>query len=156
MRGIIAIVALVLAAASPAVAQTYVPSTSHERAVVELLELTRTKETTAAATEMMVENMVSQNPVLAQFRDVFVDFFKEYSKWEELLPEYVRIYREAFSEAELRELIAFYKTPVGRKSIELMPRLMQEGAALGQKQIQPHLPELERRIQARVMGGGME
>lgn len=156
MRGIFAIVTLALAAASPAAAQTYVPATSHERAVVELLELTKMKETSTAAIDMMVENMVSQNPVFAQLRDVFADFFKEYSKWDELLPEYVRLYRDAFSEAELRELIAFHKTPLGQKSIELMPRLMQEAAAISQKQIQPHLPELERRIQARLMGGGVE
>lgn len=152
MRCMGVVLAIMLAAASPAVAQQYKPATSHEQAAVELIELLEVGETTLAGTNMMIESMIDQNPELAQFRDIFEDFFAQHFRWETLLPEYVRIYREAFTEAELRELIAFYKSPVGRKTVELMPRLMQEGAEIGQKQIEPHLPELERRIRERLMG----
>lgn len=125
---------------------------SHEQAAAELLELMRMEEMTRASAEMMLETMLAQNPVLEQFRDVFVDFFDEYIRWDDLLPEYVAIYTDAYTEPELRELIAFYRTPVGQKTIDLMPRLMQAGAALGEAQIQPHLPELQRRIQERMVG----
>jgi hypothetical protein len=154
MRGIVLIAAIVLASASPAVAQQYVPANSHERAAAELIELLKLRETNAAAVELMVESMAGQDPALAAIRDVFVDFFNEFSQWDTLYPEYLRMYRDAYTEAELRELIAFYKTPVGLKTVELTPRLMQEGAVIGQQKIQPHLPELQRRIQARIMGGG--
>ncbi|HEX7049873.1 MAG TPA: DUF2059 domain-containing protein [Longimicrobiales bacterium] len=156
MRTLVLIPAILLATAVSATAQNYVPTDSHDRAAAELVDLLRLDDQTAASIDVMVESMVRQNPAMAQFRDVFVDFFAEYMKWDELYPQYVRLYREAYTEAELRELIAFYKTPVGRKTVEVMPRLMQEGAQIGQQQIAPHLPELQQRIQARIQSGGVQ
>lgn len=153
MRGLIVVLA-VLFSAGPALAQRYTPANAQERAAAELVDLLKLEESNQAAIDLMVESMASQNPMFNQIRDVFTDFFKEYSDWEKLYPEYVRLYAEAYSEAELRELIAFYKSPVGRKTVDMMPRLMQQGAEIGQRQVEPHLPELQRRIQARLMGGG--
>ena len=39
---------------------------------------------------------------------------------------YPPLYDKYFSEEELRQMVAFYRTPVGRKSIEVMAPLMQE------------------------------
>jgi uncharacterized protein len=148
----IAVIMLLLGTGAAAGQQPPV-STSHERAAAELVDVVRLEQVTTASIATMTDAMISQNPMLAQLRDVFISFFKEYVRWEELRPEYVRMYREAYSEAELNELIAFYRTPVGQKTVELMPVLMQRGAQIGQKQIQPHLPELQRRIEARLKGG---
>jgi hypothetical protein len=41
---------------------------------------------------------------------------------------YPPLYDKTFSEEELRQMVTFYRTPVGRKSIEVMPSLMQEAA----------------------------
>jgi hypothetical protein len=154
MRKIVVVLVLLLGIAAPAAAQKYEPANSHERAAAELIQLLKVEESSRMAIDAMIESMVAQNPMLAEVRDIFNDFFREFSRWEALYPEYIRIYRNAYTEAELRELIAFYKTPVGRKTVELMPRLMQEGMEVGQRQMEPHLPELQRRLQARMMGGG--
>jgi len=42
---------------------------------------------------------------------------------------YPPLYDEYFSEEELRQMLAFYRTPVGRKTIEVMPSLMQQAGA---------------------------
>jgi len=39
---------------------------------------------------------------------------------------YLPLYDKYFSEEELRQMVAFYSTPVGRKTISVMPALMQE------------------------------
>jgi hypothetical protein len=39
---------------------------------------------------------------------------------------YPPLYGKYFSEEELRQMVTFYRTPAGRKSIEVMPSLMQE------------------------------
>jgi hypothetical protein len=39
---------------------------------------------------------------------------------------YLPLYDKYFSEEELRQMVAFYRTPVGRKTIAVMPSLMQE------------------------------
>jgi hypothetical protein len=84
---------------------------------------------------------------------VFLDFFREYMTWKDVRPAYIRIYREAYTQSELEELIAFYRTPVGQKTVEITPELMRQGSEMGQRMIEPYLPELQRRIQARVGGG---
>ena len=121
------------------------------QAATELIELLKLEEVTTQSIDMMMESMLAQDPALQDFRDVFEDFFDQHFRWDELEPEYVRIYADAYTESELRELIAFYQTPVGRKTVDLMPVLMRQGAAIGERQIQPHLPELQKRIMQRMM-----
>ena len=43
--------------------------------------------------------------------------------WETYGPRLVGLYADAFTEAELRELIAFYKTPTGQHAIKALPEL---------------------------------
>ena len=50
---------------------------------------------------------------------------------------YPPLYDKTFSEEELRQMITFYRTPVGRKSIEVMPSLMQEAAAGIEEAVRP-------------------
>jgi len=47
------------------------------------------------------------------------------------------IYARHFSASELREIIAFYRTPTGRKLLDTRPQLSAEVAAM----ITPHMPE---------------
>lgn len=149
---LLAALALLLLLHVPVRAQESVDD-SHQAAAAELVDLLKLEENTAASVDVMMETMIAQNPQFEELRDVFEEFFDEYFRWENLRPEYVRLYAEAYTEAEIRELIAFYRTPVGRKSVDLMPMLMQRGAEIGQRQIQPHLGELQRRIMERVGGG---
>ncbi len=151
--------ALLLALPMGLAAQETGGRSGREAAAAELIERLNLEEVTVASVDMMMETMLAQDPALEDFRDVFVDFFSEHFRWTELEPEYVRIYAEAYTEPELRELIAFYDTPVGRKTVDLMPVLMRRGSEIGERQIEPHLPELQRRIMQRMMeqmddGGG--
>lgn len=60
-----------------------------------------------------------------------------YSRFKDLIPERINfaevmerilypIYDRFFTEEELKDLIAFYKSPTGQKSIDVMPQLMQD------------------------------
>jgi hypothetical protein len=42
-----------------------------------------------------------------------------------------RIYASHFTEAELKQLLAFYQTPVGRKAITEEPKALDESMASG-------------------------
>jgi len=53
----------------------------------------------------------------------------------------VELYGKHFSENELRDLIAFYESPTGRKTIELAPTLFSEAIANAAERI---LPEIEK------------
>ncbi|WP_043310782.1 DUF2059 domain-containing protein [Pseudomonas sp. ML96] len=58
--------------------------------------------------------------------------------------ELVSLYTDAFTEAELKELLAFYQTPVGRKVLEQMPQLMAHSAQLTQERLQKAVPEVDK------------
>ena len=63
-------------------------------------------------------------------------------------PFVVQLWSKHFSEGELRELLAFYKSAVGRKSIERTPQITQETMAWLQQAQMKSLPELMARIDA--------
>src|SRR5690606_34481683 len=119
MRAVLMLVATLAIGAPDLAAQGAGAASSHERAAAELVEVMRMKELTLSSIEVMTDAMIQQNPALAQVRDVLSEFFREFMRWEELRPEYIRLYRDAFTESELRELIAFYRTPVGQKTLHL-------------------------------------
>ena len=50
---------------------------------------------------------------------------------------YLPLYDKYFSEEELRQMVTFYRTPVGRKSIEVMAPLMQEAGRGIEEAVRP-------------------
>jgi hypothetical protein len=50
----------------------------------------------------------------------------------DLVTEIANVYAGEYSEDELKQIIAFYKSPVGQKYLDMGPRLTQRAAALGQ------------------------
>jgi hypothetical protein len=68
------------------------------------------------------------NPNLGnELNDVAAKLRKDYEpKRDELLNEVARIYAERFSEQELKALIAFYKSPLGRKMVMDEPTIIDE------------------------------
>jgi len=50
---------------------------------------------------------------------------------------YLPLYDKYFDEQELEQMLVFYRTPLGRKSIEVMPGLMQEAAQGVEQAVRP-------------------
>lgn len=53
----------------------------------------------------------------------------------------IRTYARHFSEEELTDLVAFYRTPTGSKSIEVLPQLMREQMETGMVHLGPKIDE---------------
>jgi hypothetical protein len=87
-------------------------------------------------------------PQLAPYQSILADFYHEQLSWSVLEPEYTRLYQEVFTEAELREMIAFYQTPLGQKMLARMPTLMTKSNELASRRIQAAMPQLMQRLQA--------
>ena len=64
-----------------------------------------------------------------------------------LIERLVEVYDKHFTHAEVRELLAFYRTPIGRKSLEVLPALTSESMAVGQAWGQSLGPEIRQRLQ---------
>lgn len=64
--------------------------------------------------------------------------------WEQLRPELIELYRRHFDEQEMRELLAFYQSPLGRKVLEQMPMLTAQSAQLTQDRLQAAVPQVNK------------
>jgi uncharacterized protein len=64
--------------------------------------------------------------------------------WSQMLPLYVKLYQETFTQEEIDSLIAFYKTPVGISYTDKLPVLTQKTMSA----IQERLAPLMKRTQA--------
>ena len=145
---LISLIAIFVLAQHDAVADTS-ESAAREQAATELIKLMGLEEQMLGGAAAMVDAMSSQSPELRQYRDVIIEWAESIMTWETFGPQLTQIYAEAFTENELRDLIAFYKTPTGQKTLSLMPELTQKGAQLGVTEAQAHIPRLQQMIQAR-------
>lgn len=68
----------------------------------------------------------------------------------------IPIYHKHFSASEIKEIIQFYSTDLGKKTIRLMPVLMQESMLAGQRWGQSLGPEIDRRVKARLKSEGVK
>jgi hypothetical protein len=68
----------------------------------------------------------------------------------------VPIYDKYFTAGEIKEMIAFYSTPLGRKTVSVLPQLSLEAMEAGQKWGQSLGPEVVERIKARLKKEGIE
>lgn len=94
-----------------------------------LLELTGTGKMGVQAAQNMLGSFKST------YKDVPEDFWEDFKK--ELNPEalinmIIPIYDKHYTEQDIKELTAFYQTPIGKKVIATTPMIMQESFEAGQ------------------------
>ena len=148
MKRLFLAAALCLLAAGSARAQDI--SASHLQASVDLLMQMDMEGIMARSIDSVMDAQLQANPQLGPFEDIMREFMADAMSWDAVGDDLARVYAEAYTEAELRELGVFYATDLGQKTIQLMPVLMQQGMEIGQQVVLDRQPELERRIEERV------
>ena len=118
------------------------PLTSHEQAAKDMLDCMNMGETFSKSIDSTLDLQIQQNPALKSKRAAMKTFFDRYMSWSSLEGDFIKIYTEAFTEEELNQLTVFYKTPVGQKTINLMPEMMRKGGEIGNRRVQENMPEL--------------
>ena len=119
-----------------------------EKEAEKLLNMVGTQEVMEQSMSQMLDIQLQQNPALAPYKGVMMEFLNENMSYESLKPELIKMYSEEFTSSELREINAFYSTDVGIKSIEKMPTLMMQGGQLGATRVQENIGDLQAMIQA--------
>ena len=138
------VVGLVLAGAT---SRAWSDEKSHRAAAEELLEAANAEKTMEAAIGQMLSIQLKANPQLEPVKDVMKKFFAKYLSYSSLKDEMIKLYTAEFTETELKEIAAFYRTPTGKKAIAKLPVLLQKGAELGLKRVQEHSAELRQMIE---------
>ena len=135
--------------ATPATPATTTATQQYEsafEAASALMELMRMEAVFAQSVELMLDAQLQQNPQLARLKPTMMEFMNKHMSWNTLADEITQLYVDAYEHSELEELIAFYKTPLGTKSIALIPELMKQGAAIGVRRVQEHMPQLQQML----------
>ena len=138
---------LLLACAGASIAQGPENLSSHEQAARELYQISGGAKASEAGAEAMIGALKS-NPEMGPYEDVIRTWYRKFFTDATMESEMVKIYMGAFSEAELRELTAFYRSPIGQKALLKMPEVMQQSVQVGMRIGQEHSSDLQAMIAA--------
>ena len=70
--------------------------------------------------------------------------------YDALLGMHARQLGAAYSDAELKDLLAFYRTPTGKKSLEVMPAVTEKVAVETQQRVESKMPQIMERLSSMV------
>lgn len=138
---ILTFLALALAAALPL--QTAPASASATELVALTLPASAFEKTFIEAFEVSLSQMGLPEDKAKQVRAAALKLAKKVSSDEQLGIRMATVYTEIYTEAEIQELLTFYKTPIGKKSIEVMPVVFQKSALIGEELTQKHMADFQ-------------
>ncbi len=106
------------------------------------------------AMDIPPEKMKQAEKYIAKIMDVV----REEMSWERMKEDFISLYMSVYTEQEIRELIAFYESPIGRKVTEKMPVLMQQSIQISQKYVYRMMPRIQAISEemAREIGGDVK
>ena len=147
--------ALALCIALPLFATEPNPSVHQRQLAEKLLVVMRVDDTVRSTIDTMYAQIEKQflesaaandtdEESVAEAKETFTSFRQKASKLDlsgELREAYVRMYSKYFTEKELENLIAFYESPTGRKTMDVLPQMMQESMQAGMKHLGPPLQQ---------------
>lgn len=139
----------------PAVTAVAAPTAEERKELEKLITLMDTEKSSQAMMEAFLGQAELQalqsaeasggHPEdIAEAKELFVTIRAEVAKIEfaKLMRDsYIDIYAKYFSPDEVRELLAFYSTPAGKKLLEVMGDLVKEGAEAGGRILSPEIEQ---------------
>ena len=123
---------------------------SHRKAAETLLTVMEVDKNLSKLAEQVTEAQLQQNPQLAPHRDVMQKFLHKHLNWNSVKEDTITAFTQEFTEQELKKLTEFYKTPVGKKASEKMPKLVFLSGQIGLKKAQENQAELQQMIEEKI------
>ncbi len=149
MKTLVLLIAIALCAVSPVV---YADEASQRELVEYLFYTTKVDQAMKQALDEMRSMMARQlseagvpedmKPILDKYQEKLLNIMEQSVGWENSKDDIINIYVHSFSEEELKGMLVFYKSPVGRSVTEKMPVAMR----LAMATLQKRLPELQEKI----------
>ena len=100
--------------------------------------------------EGMMKGMSDQMGVKPSEQTIFDKYYgdmttvlKTEMSWAKMQPMMVNVYDKHFSEQEIADMLAFYKTDTGQKILEKMPVVMQESMQMSQSLMKDAMPKIQ-------------
>ncbi|AMD92962.1 DUF2059 domain-containing protein [Desulfomicrobium orale] len=148
MKRLILTLCLVLACGT-----AYSGEKEHRALAEELIKITdgdKVMDGMKAQVSMVFQQITSQmnvqeadKPKLEKYTKRFEDILKEDMDWGKVRTQYVDLYTGTFTEKEIKSLVDFYKSDLGKKVSEKMPELMQKSMLVARTHMEIVVPKLE-------------
>ena len=71
------------------------------------------------------------------------------------MDQVVPIYNKYLTHPEIKELLAFYQTPLGEKIRSVLPQITHESMLAGQQWAQKLIPEIDKRVEESLKREGI-
>jgi hypothetical protein len=132
--------------------------------VVELLKLSGAanvgQELAPLISSQYVAVLRKTNPIVPErtmsvVTDVVTNYLNDPERTKELMVQLEQVYARTFTPKEVQQLIAFYKTPIGRKLTTSLPAITSESAQIGQAWAAKMLPGLRETLLTRLRSEGL-
>lgn len=97
-----------------------------------------------------------QKAKFAEMQKRSAEIIKEELSWEKIKEDVISAYVESFTQEELKGLVDFYNSPLGKKLIEKQPELMDKTMALAETRmdaLRPRMAALATEIMGPMPGG---
>lgn len=132
-----------------------------EKDIVRLMEVTGAQrlgeQMAASVVSAMGEGMRQNNPrIPARAIEILTEVTRDMVSKEfgTLMPRMVEAYSRLLTHGEVKQLLDFYATPLGRRLIEVTPLLQQAGSLVGREWAQGLQPKLKDELVRRLKAEG--
>lgn len=92
--------------------------------------------------EKVLESQLAAKPEMVKFKEDLVLFLKKHASYEALYPHLVDLYAQTYTAQEMVELTRFYNSPIGQRTLEVMPELLSKAQQLGLQRVEENKAEL--------------
>jgi hypothetical protein len=93
--------------------------------------------------------------VIEIVRDVLNTEFEQAFNGGEIRDRQIALYAKYFTQEDVKGMLAFYETDLGRKAIAAMPSLTREGAAMGEQWARANMPRVLEVLETRLKSEGL-
>jgi len=97
------------------------------------------------ASKRMAESMritEAQKPIFDRFIVRYTALMKDEMSWGKLKGPIAQVYADVYTDAEMKDIIKFYKSPVGQKVLAKMPELMNASIQVAQNSMKNIMPKI--------------
>jgi hypothetical protein len=114
-----------------------------------LIDMTNGKDTMRAGFDAVIDNVIDNmqqhgmpQAGVDELKAAVDKWYNSQINFADVRPKMVDAYLKDFSQDDLKQILAFYQSPVGQKAIKVMPAVMREGATVEQDYTKAKIPSL--------------
>ncbi len=137
-------------ATKKAPAKTTIAAHQANSEALTLLATMNMRESYKGMIKRITQMQVQSNPQLKAIEPTIEAFFTKYMGWEAQRGDIAALYAKNYTVEELKELNKFYQTPLGQKTVQIMPQLAAASAQIGQSRMMEHMPEMKAMVEAEL------